>query len=205
MDDSLCVREAFEVTGGVRRGHFVVRSGHHTGEFWEKFAVLQDPTLTSAVLERLAGRMRRYSATHIAGPSQGGLLLAFELARQLKIHAVFVEKLTPSGGFTVQRGTRLEQRDRVVVVDDMLSSGSTLNAVIDAVRATGAEVVAVAVLIDRRATLPNPSPIGMPVEALLTLDGPPCWNPGDCPLCAAGVPLLSPRSMAQLKDGIKYG
>ena len=202
MTDSEATRQAFESVGAIRRGHFVVPAGHHTGEFWEKFALLQSPALASSIIGLLAKRLCGYGATHVAGPSQGGLVMSFELGRQMGLPAVFVEKSPKPERFIVQRGTILSDSDRVIVVDDLVSSGHTLAQVIDTVRLAGAQVVAAAVMIDRRATVANPAYIAVPVEALLQLDGPPSWDPSLCPLCAVGKPLFDPRSLVALKDGV---
>jgi orotate phosphoribosyltransferase len=196
MDDSTYTRNAFRSTGGIRQGHFLVRSGHHTAEFWEKFALFQQPDLASNVLSRLATRLRKFEATHVAGPSQGGLIVCFELARLLGLPAIFVEKSCGPERFVIQRGTKLGMTDKVIVVDDLVSSGKTLGAVIEVVRASGAKVVVAAAVIDRRDTIVNPLSIDVPVESLLALEGPPTWEPEACPLCVAGIQLLHPRTMS---------
>jgi orotate phosphoribosyltransferase len=196
MDDSEYTRDAFRSAGGIRQGHFLVRSGHHTAEFWEKFALFQQPALASDVLSRLAARLRNLESTHVAGPSQGGLIACFELARLLGLPAIFLEKTRRPERFIIQRGTRLGITDKVIVVDDLVSSGETLGAVIEVIRASGAKVVAAAAIIDRRNTIVNPLSIEFPVESLLALDGPPTWDAEVCPLCAAGIPLLHPRTMS---------
>jgi len=200
MDDSTYTRNAFRSAGGIRQGHFLVRSGHHTAEFWEKFALFQQPALASKVLSRLAARLRNFEGTHVAGPSQGGLIACFELARLLGLPAIFAEKSRRPERFVIQRGTKLGLTDKVIVVDDLVSSGKTLGAVIDVVRASGAKVVGAAAIIDRRATIRNPLPIDVPVQSLLTLDGPPTWEPAVCPLCVAGKQLLHPRTMSPVVD-----
>jgi orotate phosphoribosyltransferase len=201
MDDATYTRNAFRSAGGIRQGHFLVRSGHHTAEFWEKFALFQQPALALNVLSRLAARLRNFEATHVAGPSQGGLIACFELARLLGLPAIFVEKSRRPERFVIQRGTKLGITDKVIVVDDLVSSGETLGAVIEVVSASGAKVVVAAAIIDRRDTIVNPFPIDVPVESLLALDGPPTWEARACPLCLAGIQLLHPRTMSPVIDG----
>lgn len=205
MTDAERTRAAFEASGAIRRGHFRVPAGQHTGEFWEKFALLQRPALASQVIALLAHRLEGLGATHVAGPSQGGLVLAFELARQLDLPAVFVEKSPSPTGFVVQRGTALGRGDRLIAVDDLISSAGTLSRLLVTLRATGAEVLVAAALIDRRPTVASPSELAVPVQALLELHGPPSWEPSACPLCAAGEPLLDPRTMGPLEDRVQHG
>ncbi|HEX5119755.1 MAG TPA: phosphoribosyltransferase family protein [Pseudonocardiaceae bacterium] len=197
--DSDHVRDVFEACGAVRRGHFRVPAGQHTAEFWEKFAVLQDPVLADDLFGRLAAVLAPLSPTVIAGPTQGGLIVAWGVARHLGCRAAFLERDYRPGPFVLRRGSRLSEADDVVLVDDLVSSGTTVYQSVQALHSLGARVAGIGCLIDRRMTVPADEVRMLPaLRALLTLDGPPNYQPGSCPLCAAGVPLQDPRSLRAL-------
>jgi orotate phosphoribosyltransferase len=190
------VREIFEACGAVRRGHFRVRAGQHTAEFWEKFAVLREPALADELCALLARRLAPLRPTIVAGPTQGGLLVAWGVARHLGCRAMFLERESREDPFTILRGSRLDAGDVVVLVDDLISSGGTVHRALRPLLASPATVAGVGCWVDRRSTVPPEQVRPLPeIEALLTLTSPPSYPPADCPLCPDGPPLLDPRSM----------
>lgn len=190
------VRAVFEACGAVRRGHFRVRAGQHTAEFWEKFAVLQEPELADELCSLLATRLAPSRPTVVAGPTQGGLLVAWGVARHLGCRAIFLERESRTEPFTILRGSRLRSEDVVVLVDDLVSSGGTLQQALRPLLDSPATVAGVGSLVDRRETVPPEDVRPLPeVQSLLTLSSPPSYPASDCPLCSDGVPLLDPRSM----------
>ena len=138
----------------------------------------------------------------VAGPTTGGVILAFETARQLGLHSIFAEEVRDSDGGTrreFRRGFTIRPGERVLLVDDILTTGGSLLAMIPAVEAMGGEIVECAVLVDRsggRATLTSPATgRTYPLRSLWQLDLP-TYEPGGatCPLCAADEPLHAPGS-----------
>jgi len=125
------------------------------------------------------------------GPTTGGVLLSFETARQLggSVRAAFAEP-APGDGRSLRRGWPVSPGERVVLVDDILTTGASLVETIDAVRAAGAEPLAAAVIVDRSMA---PLALGVPVHALGRFEVP-SWEAADCPLCADGVALAKPGS-----------
>ena len=198
--------ELFRRSGALRDGHFLLKSGRHGDAYVEKFAVLADPAATSELCSFWAAAHRRGDGTSsvdlVAGPTTGGVILAFETARQLGVRSIFAEEVRDADGTArreFRRGFRIEPGERVLLVDDILTTGGSLLAMLPAVEAMGGEVVECAVLVDRsggRPTLTSPSSGRVySLRALWQLNLP-TYEPGPstCPGCAAGAPLHAPGS-----------
>jgi orotate phosphoribosyltransferase len=199
--------ELFRASGALREGHFKLKSGRHSDAYLEKFAVLSDPAATSELVafwtavHRDADGLVRVDLA--AGPTTGGVILAFETGRQLGVRAIFAEEVSGSDGRSrreFRRGFRIERGERVVLVDDILTTGGSLLAMIPAIEEAGGSIVACHVLVDRsgtgRQTIQSPASGHVyPLDALWALDLP-TWEPGDatCPRCADGEPVIAPGS-----------
>ncbi|HEX5589483.1 MAG TPA: phosphoribosyltransferase family protein [Candidatus Limnocylindrales bacterium] len=196
----------FRRSGALRDGHFLLKSGRHSDAYLEKFAVLSDPAATSELCGFWAARHRDADGAArvdlVAGPTTGGVILAFETGRQLGTPAIFAEEVRDPDGTArreFRRGFRIEQGQRVLLVDDILTTGGSLLAMLPAVEAMGGEVVECAVLVDRSggmATLTSPTTGRVyPLRSLWAMDLP-TWEPGaaTCPRCADGTPLHAPGS-----------
>ena len=196
----------FRSSGALRDGHFLLKSGRHGEHYLEKFQVLQDTAATSELCGFWAEAQRGSDGTPtadlIAGPTTGGVILAFETGRQLGLRAIFAEEVKAADGSTsreFRRGFTIVPGERVVLVDDILTTGGSLLAMIPAVEALGGEIVACHVLVDRSGgmrTLTSPRTGRVyPLDALWILDLP-TYEPGTvtCPRCADGTPLYAPGS-----------
>ena len=196
----------FRRSGAIREGHFLLKSGRHGDAYVEKFQVLQDPAATSELCGFFAehGRGRDGAALVdlVAGPTTGGVILAFETARQLGVRSIFAEEVrgdddAPHREF--RRGFRIEPGEHVLLVDDILTTGGSLLAMLPAVEAMGAEIVECVVLDDRsggRTTLTSPTTGRIyALRSLWQLELP-TYEPGHltCPRCADGMPLHAPGS-----------
>ena len=186
------VERIFREAGAFREGHFVLASGKHSSWYLEKFQVLQWPVRTAMlcadVAEWASRSGRSLAPSTVAGPTTGGIILAHEVARQLELRAVYAERTLGGRGREFRRGFELGSGERVLVVDDIMTTGGSVQETLDAVRATGAQVVGAAVLVDRSG---GAATLDVPLHALWTLDLP-TYAPDDCPQCAAGVPLTKP-------------
>ncbi len=171
--------------GALLRGHFQFASGRHGDTYIEKFRILQWPDLTEEFCRQIAGRFRG-TAGLVAGPTTGGVILAYETARQLGTYAIIAERKETGPGREFKRGFQVGQGDRVLVVDDVLTTGGSVREVIDAIRERGAEVVGVGMLVDRTGGKVD---FGVPFFACLPLEVV-SWAPEACPLCKEGVPLV---------------
>ncbi len=196
----------FRSSGAFREGHFLLKSGRHGDAYVEKFAVLSDPAATSDLCRFWVGHVRDRDGASmvdvVAGPTTGGVILAFETARQLKARSIFAEEVAGEDGTTrreFRRGFRIEPGERVLLVDDILTTGGSLLAMLPAIEAMGGEIVECAVLVDRsggRATLTSPTTgRRYPLRSLWQLDLP-TYEAGEstCPMCANGEPLHAPGS-----------
>jgi len=194
----------FRRSGALREGHFQLKSGRHGDRYLEKFLVLQDARATSELCGFWARQYRDADGMPtvdlVAGPTTGGIILAFETARQLGVRGIFAEEVRAADGSLrreFRRGFRIEPGERVLLVDDILTTGGSLLAMIPAVEAAGGEIVGCDVLVDRSgglATLTSPATGRVyPLFALWQLELP-TWEPGpaSCPLCAQGAPLETP-------------
>ncbi|GAB4326233.1 MAG: orotate phosphoribosyltransferase [Dehalococcoidia bacterium] len=182
---SLDLNAELEARGAVLRGHFQLASGRHADTYVEKFRILQWPDLTSALCAQIAEHFRG-SATLVAGPTTGGVILAFETARQLGVRAIIAERAGAGAGREFKRGFAIGPGDRVLVVDDVLTTGGSIRDVIDAVRNTGATVAGVGVMVDRSG---GSTDFGVPFFACLSLSIA-SWSPEECPLCREGAELV---------------
>jgi len=201
----------FRASGALRDGHFLLKSGRHSGAYLEKFAVLSNPAATSELCGFWAGRFRANGGSGapgdgpevdlVAGPTTGGVILAFETGRQLGTRAIFAEEVHTGGHprREFRRGFRIERGERVLLVDDILTTGGSLLAMIPAVEAAGGEIIECVVLVDRSggmSALTSPqSGRRYPLSALWILDLP-TYEPGPetCPLCSDGVDVYAPGS-----------
>jgi orotate phosphoribosyltransferase len=198
--------DLFRRSGALKEGHFLLKSGKHSERYLEKFLVLQDPAATSELCGFWAARNRDAEGAPavdlVAGPTTGGIVLAFEAGRQLGVRAIFAEEVKDAEGNArreFRRGFTISPGERVLLVDDILTTGGSLLAMIPAVEALGGEIVGCHVLADRSgglATLTSPvTGRNYPLRALWRLELP-IYDPGPetCPGCRAGIPLHAPGS-----------
>jgi orotate phosphoribosyltransferase len=172
--------------GALLEGHFRLSSGRHSDRFVQKFRLLEDPALVEPLAHALAELLRPFHPTVVVTAAVGGIVFGYELGRQLGTKAIFVEK--ESGVPTLRRSFALGPRDRVIVAEDVVTTGGSVREVLDVVRARGAEPVAVAALV-RRA----PVDFGLPTEVLLDLPIA-SYAPEECPFCARGDAITEPGS-----------
>jgi orotate phosphoribosyltransferase len=189
------LEEIFEAAGALRRGHFLLKSGRHSDRYLEKFAVLQYPALAVEIGRRLAASLAAHDPTLVVGPTTGGVLLAFETARHLQeelghtVRGIFAEPAGP-GQRALRRGWPVSADDRIVLVDDILTSGASVRETVDAVLAAGGRPLAATVIVDRSTTAVD---AGVPLGALARIEIA-SWEAKGCPPCAQGIPLERPGS-----------
>jgi orotate phosphoribosyltransferase len=149
----------------------------------EKARILEHPEETQRLCQLIAEHFRASGVQVVAGPTTGGIILSFEVARQLSVRGIFAEKA--DGGRRFLRGFRIEPGERTLVVDDVLTTGGSIRDVLEAVRQAGGQPVGVAVLADRTA---GATDFGLPFFActVLKIES---YAPSQCPLCQEGLPL----------------
>jgi len=188
MADS--VERMFEKSGALLKGHFLLASGLHSPVYWEKSLVIQYPEFTEKLCRMIADRFRKSGAQVVAGPTTPGIILAYETARQLGARGIFAERDESDSGRVFRRGFKINPAEKVLVVDDVMTTGSSVREVIAAVKKLGGSVVGVGVLVDRSIKEPD---FSVPFYAchraeIIT------YPPDRCPLCAKKIPLVKPGS-----------
>jgi orotate phosphoribosyltransferase len=183
------VLEVLERRKAVMRGHFRLSSGRHSDLFVQKFRVFEHPRLTQTLGEAIADRFDRDFEV-VASPALGAIVLGFATALAADARMVFAERVDNDLEF--RRGFLLASRERVLVVEDVITTGGSARDVVRLVRSAGATPIGVGALIDRGDPARRVD-YGVPLEALLKLDVR-SWGPEECPLCADGVPLDDPGS-----------
>lgn len=182
--------QLLEDSGAILRGHFILTSGRHSDVYFEKFRVLERPDVLSALCTEIAAHYAGEKFDAVAGPTTGGIIIAFEVARQMGLPAIYIE--TENGKKTLRRGKTLEEGTRVLVVDDVLTTGRSLIESREALTAAGAEVSAYAVLIDRA---PEPLELGAPLHAAHRVEAE-TWPPEDLPEHLCDFPAAKPGTRA---------
>ncbi len=175
-----------EDSGAILRGHFVLTSGRHSDVYFEKFRILERPELVTALCEELADRFRTSKPDLVAGPTTGGVILAFEVARQLGLPALYVE--AEDGRKKLRRGASVPPRAKVLVVDDVLTTGLSVREVFEVVRNEGGMPAGVGVLIDRSE---SPQDFGVPFAAAYRVQAE-SYAPDAVPDWLAAVPISKP-------------
>ncbi|HEU5431159.1 MAG TPA: orotate phosphoribosyltransferase [Thermomicrobiales bacterium] len=186
MDDNFL--ETLRRVGALKEGHFLLSSGRHSDRYIEKFDLLRQPQATEAACRSVAERFADAGIDIVVGPTTGGILLAFEVARQLGTSAAYAEREEGSKRRVFRRGQAFRPGERVLLVDDILTTGGAVRDTLAALAAQPATLAGIAVLVDRSGGAVT---FDTPLFALATVEVA-TWEPADCPLCAAGVPLVKP-------------
>ena len=178
------VKELLKKTNAIMDGHFLLTSGLHSPHYVEKFNVLQHPEYTQRLCEAMAEKFKDANIETVVGPMTGGILLAHETGKALGTRAIFTERV--NGKMTFRRGFKLHRGERCLIVEDIVTTGGSIQEVIDVVQAAGGTPVAVSMLVYRSGGHVNFGDI--PCTALLHLNVE-TWKPDECPLCKEGVPM----------------
>jgi orotate phosphoribosyltransferase len=181
----------FRRSEALLEGHFQLSSGRHSDRYFQCALVLQDPAVASRLGAELAKYFQNLGAVSaVAAPAIGGIIVAHEVARVLQTRAIFAERV--NGQMTLRRGFSLRFGERVVVVEDVVTTGLSTREVVKAVEATGARVAALGALVDRSGgsaasqfSVPLHSLVKLPVQT---------FAPEACPLCQEGMPVVKPGS-----------
>ena len=187
MSDAMSEKEVEDLlieTSAIMEGHFLLTSGLHSPRYVEKFNVLQKPVYTEKLCRAMAEKFKDANIETVVGPVTGGILLAHETVKALGTRAIFTER--ENGKMTFRRGFTLHEGERVLIVEDIVTTGGSIREVIDVVKEHGGIPVAVSMLVDRsggKATFGD-----VPSTALLHMDVQ-TYKPEECPLCKAGIPM----------------
>jgi orotate phosphoribosyltransferase len=192
VSEPLDLQSALMQRGALLEGHFRLSSGRHSDRFVQKFRILEDPALLEPISQMIAARFRDANPTVVVGAAIGGILLAYEVARQLGTKAIFVEK--ENGVPVFRRGFALSPADRALVVEDVVTTGLSVREVLGVVRHSGADVVGIGVVVARsEQSFDSAQDDKIPVHALLNLPMI-SYDAAECPQCRAGETLTDPGS-----------
>jgi orotate phosphoribosyltransferase len=182
------VLEIFARTGVLLEGHFRLTSGLHAAKYLQCAQLLQYPHEAGPLCEQLASYFKDAGATVVAGPATGGIILAYEVAKALGVKNIFGER--ENGVMTFRRGFKLEPTDKVLVLEDVVTTGGSVKELIACVKEAGAEVVGVASLVNRSGGRVD---FGVPFKSLVNLDIT-TYQPEECPMCKEGSVAYKPGS-----------
>jgi orotate phosphoribosyltransferase len=189
-DSTLATMELFAATGAYLQGHFLLTSGLHSPEYLQCAKVLQHPSHAESLGAELAAKLAsRGPFDAVVSPAMGGLIIGHEVARSLGVRHIFTER-DAEGKMTLRRGFEITPGERVLVIEDVVTTGGSTREVVALVAEMGAEAVAAGSIIDRSG---GAAEVGAFREALATLRVT-TWKPEDCPLCAQGLPVVKPGS-----------
>ncbi len=182
------VLDRFRKLGALLEGHFKLSSGLHSSAYLQCALVLQHPAEAEALGKALAAKVHGLGPTAVLSPALGGLIIGHEVARALGVRAIFAERV--EGALTLRRGFDLAPEDRVLVVEDVVTTGGSTRETMEVARTRGATVAGAVAVINRSGGMAD---LGVPLQALADL-ALPTYQPDLCPLCAKGLPLVKPGS-----------
>jgi len=180
--------DLYRRSGALLEGHFRLTSGLHSPGYMQCALVLQHPQHAEALGREIADRVRHLRATVVLSPALGGVVVGQEVGRALGVRAIFAER--QDGKLALRRGFTLGQDDRVLVVEDVMTTGGSTRETIEVANAAGAQVVGTASIVDRSGgTIRFDVPFASLLEIAL-----PTYEADTCPLCAQGLPVVKPGS-----------
>lgn len=182
------IAEIFRQTGAFLEGHFILSSGLHSPNYMQCAKVLQHPEHGDRFAKVLATKLESLKPTVVLAPALGGILVGYELARALKTRSIFAERV--DGKMSLRRGQELSKGDRVVLCEDVVTTGKSIKEVEALCLEVGAEVVAMAAIVDRSG---GKWALSKPLTSLLSMELV-THDPANCPLCKSGSPAVKPGS-----------
>lgn len=178
--------EILKETGALLEGHFLLSSGKHSDRYAQNAKLLQYPDKAEQVLKIVAKKLENTPIDVVCGPAMGGIIVAYELGRQLGKRAIFTER--ENGEMTLRRGFEIQKGEKVLITEDVVTTGKSSLETIRIIEALGGEVVGIACIVDRKV-----NEISYPLFSAIQLEIT-AYDPDDCPLCKKGVPLVKPGS-----------
>lgn len=182
------VLEIFEKSGVLLEGHFKLTSGKHSRRYMQIAQVLQYPRYNVELCGYLVEPYLNQGIELVVGPAMGGIIIAYEAGKQLGCSAFFAER--EEGKMAIRRGFKISKGQKVLVVEDVITTGGSVKEVIDLILQEGAQVVGAASFVDRSG---GKADLGVPLTSLVSVTIE-TYEPEHCPLCAEGVPLVKPGS-----------
>ncbi len=187
------ILELLKQAEGVLNGHFCLTSGLHSDIYFQCAKLYQYPDLTEKIGSALAKKLEGIEFDTVVSPAIGAVIIGYETAKQAKKRNLFVER--KDGNLELRRGYSLKKGEKVVIIEDVITTARTIYETIEALKPFEAEVVAVGCIVDRTCGKTD-----LNIQSLLQID-PVTYDPSECPLCAQGLPLVKPGSRVEVKVG----
>ncbi|PIP68360.1 MAG: orotate phosphoribosyltransferase [Candidatus Omnitrophica bacterium CG22_combo_CG10-13_8_21_14_all_43_16] len=178
----------FKETGALLSGHFRLSSGLHSGNYFQCALLLQNPDIAEKMCKQLSGYFKDDKPTCVVAPALGGVIVSYETARALGVKSLFTERV--EGKVVLRRGFELGKGDRVLVVEDVITTGLSTGEVLEAVKSLGAKIVGVGCIVNRSG---KELDFGVKLKNLVKLDFP-TYKSEECPLCKKGIEIKKPGS-----------
>ncbi|MDR2867982.1 MAG: orotate phosphoribosyltransferase [Bacteroidales bacterium] len=182
------VIEELKKSEALLEGHFLLSSGRHSNRYCQCAKLLQYPDRAARVLAVVTEKLKDVEIDLVVGPAMGGIIVAYELGRQLGVPAIFTER--EEGVMTLRRGFEVKKGQKILITEDVVTTGKSSLETIEVLKAQGAEVVGIACIVDRRS-----QELPYPVYGAVKLDIQ-SWEKEECPLCKEGKPYIKPGSRA---------
>jgi len=182
------ILKILEKTGAFLQGHFKLSSGLHSAQYLQCALLLQNPKVSEKMCKALADKFKNEKPNIVIAPALGGVLVSYEVARAMGVKSLFAERV--EGKMVLRRNFSLNKKDKVLVVEDVITTGRSTREVINVVKSFGSEIIGVGCLVDRSKGKVD---LGARFETLLKLDVP-TFQPESCPLCKQRIPITKPGS-----------
>ncbi len=180
------ILKIFKKAGALLEGHFQLSSGLHSSQYLQCALILQYPKYSRMLCKELAGYFKKDRVTCVVAPALGGIVVSYEVARVLNARSIFTER--EDGKMTLRRNFKIMPEDRVLVVEDVITTGLSTNEVIEVVKSSNAKLVGVGSLVNRSGKKID---FGVKSKSLINLNLP-NFPPEDCPMCKKGIEIRKP-------------
>ena len=188
--NSPALEKLFRENNALIEGHFLLSSGLHSPQYLQCALILARPDFAEKICKGLAGKFKKDKITAVVAPALGGVIVSYEVARALGVKGIFTER--QESRMCLRRGFSLSKKDRVLVVEDVITTGKSTKEVIETIKQTGCGIAGVGCIVDRSGGKVD---FGMKFERLLQINIP-AFKPEDCPICKFNIPLVKPGSRA---------
>lgn len=182
------INEILENSGVLQTGHFLLTSGKHSNKYLQCAKMFQHPDFSAEISKDLAEKFEGYDVDIVIGPAIGGIILAYEVARHLEVRALFAER--ENGRMTLRRGFEIMPGSKVLVVEDVITTGGSVKEVVELVRSVGGEVVGVGCVADRSG---GKALFDAPFKSIIKIEID-AYEPEECPMCKSGSIPVKPGS-----------
>lgn len=185
------ILDILKTSNALLEGHFILTSGLHSPQYVEKFRLLENPRYTEQLCKQMAQLFKDKNVSIVIGPMTGGIILSYEIGKQLGTNAIFTERI--EGKMTLRRGFTLSADDRVLIVEDIITTGGSIDEVIEVVEKNGAKIIGITCILDRSN---GKAQFKYPFKPLMKMDVV-TYKPDECPLCKKGVAAYKPGATSK--------